>query len=268
MKIEIKNFNLYTIANSGQCFRLNQMNDTMYSLVAFNKVLFIKIIDKDIFDFSCSESVFYDKYYNYFDLNSNYNIYKKVANSDDIFLKNCINYGAGLKILKQEPFETLISFIISQRKSIPAIKTSIERLSKICGKKIKTKYGDYYTFPSAKDIYNNKNKIESCGLGYRRDYVIEASYRILNNEINLNKYYELDNFDLKNNLISIKGVGEKVASCVMLFAYSRYDICPVDVWIDRVLKTKYNDKMPDKYKKYAGVIQQYWFYYAKDHKIF
>lgn len=268
MKLEIKDFNLYTIANSGQCFRLNQIDDNLYSLNYKNSVLFIKQLNKNLFDFSCSETTFYKKYYDYFDLGTNYNKYKKIVDSNDIFLKNCIKYSEGLRILKQEPFETLISFIISQRKSIPAIKTSIERLSEVCGNNIKTKYGDYYTFPTAKAIYDNRNKINGCGLGYRKEYIIDTCYRLLNNEINLNKLYDLNNIDLKNSLLSLKGVGEKVASCIMLFAYSRYDICPVDVWIDRVLKSKYNNHLPEKYEKYAGIIQQYWFFYAKDHKIF
>lgn len=268
MKIEIKDFNLFTIANSGQCFRLNQINDNLYSLVYKNNVLFVKQLDKNMFDFSCSVDKFNKIYFEYFDLGTNYNKYKKVVDSNDLFLKNCIKYSSGLRILRQEPFETLISFIISQRKSIPAIKTSIERLSKVCGNMIKTKYGDFYSFPTAKSIYENRNKIDNCGLGYRKDYIIDTSYRILSNDIDLYKLYDLDNVDLKNCLLSLKGVGEKVASCIMLFAYSRYDICPVDVWIDRVLKLKYKNQLPKKYEKYAGIIQQYWFYYAKDHKIF
>ena len=160
---------------------------------------------------------------------NNYNNFKRIFDSNDIVLKNCIKYSSGLRILKQEPFEILISFIISQRKSIPAIKTSIERLSKVCGNRIKAKYGDYYAFPTAKSIFNNRNKIENCGLGYRKEYIIDTSYKVLNNEIDLYKFYNLDNIDLKNNLLQLKGVGKKVASCIMLFAYSRYDICPIDV---------------------------------------
>ena len=270
MIINIKNFNPKTIANSGQCFRMREVKncDNVYELVAFDKYLSIKKISKDLFDFSCNKNEFNKIFYNYFDLDTNYNKYKKIAKKNDLFLKNCINYSSGLRILKQDKFETLISFIISQRKSIKAIQTSVDRITKICGKKKTEKNHIFYTFPKAIDIYNNKNKLSACGLGYRLEYIIDAVKKILNGDLDLDRLENLNNFDLQNELLKIKGVGIKVASCVMLFSYQRYDICPIDVWIKRVLDNKYNGLMPDEYKKYQGVIQQYWFYYAKDHKNF
>ncbi len=268
MIVKIKNFDLKTIADSGQVFRMNAKYVDFYELIAFNKYLTIKKISKNEFEFSCSENEFENFFYDYFDLSTNYNKYKKIVKSDDVFLKKCIEFSGGLRILKQEKFETLISFIISQRKSIPAIKTSIERISKLCGKKKIYKNHIYYTFPTPIELYNKRDKLSSCGLGYRYEYVVNATKMILDGNLDLYKLDRLNNEDLKNELLKIKGVGEKVASCVMLFAYQRYDICPIDVWIRRVLDKEYNGVIPKEYKKYQGIIQQYWFYYANSHKIF
>ena len=268
MIVKIKNFDLGTIANSGQLFRMNEIDDDFYELVAFNKYLTIKKLSKDEFEFSCSESEFKKIFYDYFDLSTNYDKYKKIVKSRDVFLKKCIEFSKGLRILKQEKYETLISFIISQRKSIGAIKTSVERISKLCGEKKIFKNHTYYKIQTPIELYNKRDKLSLCGLGYRHDYVINATKMILDGVLDLYKLDKLNNDDLKNELLKIKGVGEKVASCVMLFAYQRYDICPIDVWIKRVLDNKYNGVIPKEYKKYQGIIQQYWFYYANSHKVF
>ena len=279
MIVNIKNFNLKTIADSGQIFRFNRTNTKedgkkskidypVYELINKDKYLLIKDMGNNSFDFSCSKNEFNNYYIHYFDLDNDYNKYKRVALKEDEFLNECIKYGKGLKILNQDPFEMLISFIISQRKSIPAIKTSIERLSKACGKKMKYKDKIYYAFPTPIEILKNKSKMASCGLGYRLPYIIEAASKVMNHEIELESFYKLSSEELKEKLLEIKGVGEKVASCIMLFAYHRIDICPKDVWINRVIDKKYNGKIPKQYEKFQGIIQQYWFYYAKEHKVF
>ena len=185
-----------------------------------------------------------------------------------MFLKKCIEFSKGFRILKQVKFETLISFIISQIKNIGVIKTSVERLSKLCGKKKIYKNHTYFTYSTPIELYNKRDKLSLCCFGYRHDHVVNATKMILDEVLDLDKLNRLNNDGLKNELLKIKGVGEKVASCVMLFTYQRYDICPIDVWIKRVLDKKYNGVIPKEYKKYQGIIQQYWFYYANSHKVF
>ena len=266
MFISVNNFDINKIANSGQCFRFNKIGDNTYENIASKYYFVIKQIDHKKIQIDCLNNNFKNKILNYFYLLFNYNNIYKIVNKNDIFLKNCFKFGNGLKILKQEPFEMLISFIISQRKSINAIKTSIKRLCEVCNvRTINNK--NLFAFPDAKTIYDNKNQLYKCGLGYREEYIIDTIKCILNNNIDLNSYNNFDNSNLKNKLMEFKGVGEKVASCVMLFAYSRYDICPVDVWINRVLNKYYNNKIPKEYNKYAGIIQQYWFFYSKENKI-
>ena len=160
----IKNLNLRTIANSGQCFRMYEVEENVFNIFSVDKMLRVKVLNNNTFDFDCSEKEF--KYYShYFDLSDNYDKYSKVCKKSDKFLKKCIEFSNGLRILNQDKFEMIISFIISQRKSVKAIQTSIERMCKLSGKKIKNKYGEFYAFPSAKEILKlSKSKLLSCGM--------------------------------------------------------------------------------------------------------
>lgn len=264
---KIKNLNLRTIANSGQCFRMYEVEENVFNIFSVDKMLRVKVLNNNTFDFDCSEKEF--KYYShYFDLSDNYDKYSKICKKSDKFLKKCIEFSNGLRILNQDKFEMIISFIISQRKSVKAIQTSIDRMCKLSGKKIKNKYGEFYAFPSAKEILKlSKSKLLSCGMGYRTDYIIEFCKDYIAGKYDLEAMNKLPDEELLNTLLSIKGVGVKVASCVALFAYHRMSICPIDVWIARVLDKKYNGKIPKEYEKYAGMIQQYWFNYTRINKI-
>lgn len=265
-KIKIKNLNIDTIANSGQVFRFykNERLSTntlhVYDLYVLDKHLNISTEDFENYVFSCTKKEFDDFYKEYFDLNFDYKKVLKVVNSRDTYLKKCIKYGEGIKMLNQDPFEMLISFIISQRKSIPAIRTSIERICKLCGKKKKDSFGVYYAFPTASEIIKHASLLSKCGLGYRVPYIIDACEKILSGQINLYK----NDMMSTDYLMRIKGVGIKVASCVMLFAYHDLTVVPIDVWMERVIKTYYGGTFPKTYGKYAGIIQQYLFNYAKD----
>lgn len=264
---KIKNLNLTTIANSGQCFRMIEVDDGIYNVLHKDKMLRVKRISNDSFDFDCNEMEF--KFYEkYFDLKNDYSKYAKVCKSKDSFLKKCIAFSSGLRVLNQDKFETIISFIISQRKSVKAIQTSIERLCKLCGKKIKNKYGEFYSFPDPKSIIKlPSEKLDTCGLGYRKEYIINFCNDYIGGKYDLDKMETLSDDELLEELMKIKGVGVKVASCIALFAYHRMSICPKDVWIYRVLDKKYNGKVPKEYEKYAGIIQQYWFNYTRINKI-
>lgn len=214
------------------------------------------------YDFSCDKKEWDKIYKKYFDVAFDYNKILKIVKPNDMYLKKCIRYGKGLRLLNQDAYEMLISFIISQRKSIPAIRTSIERLCKYCGKKKKDKMCEYYAFPSAIEILKNKSQLSKCGLGYRAPYIIDACEKIISGDV---KLYNNENISI-DYLMKIKGVGIKVASCVMLFAYHDFTICPIDVWMERVLKEHYGGSFPETYMRYAGVIQQYLFNFAKDEK--
>lgn len=268
-----KSYDIEKISVSGQIFRFNKINDTTYELIERDKR--IRIEDNGKYWAFGIDKKAYNKFYKkYFDddnklYNNIKNPYYYIENSlskKDKFLKECVAYGKGIRILRQDPFEMLISFIISQRKSIKAIKTSIEKLCKLCGKKKKDKYGIYYAFPTAKEILDKKDELSKCSLGYRVEYVIDACEKVVSKNIKLydKNIDSLSDDKLIAYLTNIKGVGIKVASCVSLFAYHRLSICPIDVWIKRVLDKYYDGKVPKKYEKYAGLIQQYWFIKAQN----
>lgn len=268
IKLDLKDFDIETIRESGQVFRIYKDEDT-WDIHSTDKVLLLKKTSEKTNNYiaMCSKSEWNNYWKDYFDLNNTYAKYRKVCKKNDEFLKKCISFSKGLRLLNQNHFEMLISFIISQRKSVPAIRTSIERLCKLCGKEIKIDSKTYYAFPSAKEILKHKNKLNTCGLGYRVDYIIGACKLVDKKIIDLEKIENLSDESLLSALMSIKGVGIKVASCIALFSYKRYGICPKDVWIKRVIEKYYKDRIPKEYEKYIGVIQQYWFNYSRLNKI-
>lgn len=255
-------FNLLKTAECGQCFRFNQTGRNTFRTIAFNRVLDMNQSDPTHIEFSCDEKEFESIWKDYFDIDTNYSdIRSKIK--DDPFLYECSLYGKGLRILKQDIWETVISFIISQRKSIPAIKTSVERLCELCGNQIND---NCFAFPSPAQILSQDiDNLAACGLGYRLEYILEAS-RIFDDNPSLIPSLELlDDESLFNELKSIKGIGDKVASCIALFGFHRLNFFPKDVWINRALADKYPNGFDMKlYEPFNGVIQQYIFYGYKN----
>ena len=273
-RIEYPYLDMKKIADSGQIFRFNVYDDE-FSLVAGDKLLFIKE-DKNGYILSCNEREFNEFWLDYFDLRLDYGDFEKNIPETDIFLKNAAKYSYGIRILNQDKWEMLISFIISQRKSIPAIKSSIEKLAKVYGKKIDMKIPEFiknidadtefYTFPTPKELANaDIEDLNACSLGYRSPYIEASAKAVHRKDIDLNAIDSLDDEKLLGALMSLKGVGIKVANCVALFGYHRIAAFPIDVWIKRMIDEHYDGEFPlELYKGYAGVIQQYIFYYGRE----
>ena len=257
----IGDFSIEAIAESGQCFRIMQIGG-VWRIIAGGRVLEIKCLGESRYKFNCSESEFDLFWRYYFDLDTDYGVYRAAALIDDEYLQKAISFGQGIRILKQEPWEMLISFIISQRKSVPAIRTSVERLSERFGDRIEGE--DAFAFPTPFALAQAEpGELAECGLGYRVPYVRNAAELVAGGSLELDALNELDTDKLIEALMELKGVGIKVASCVALFAYHRLDVMPVDVWMNRVIETVYHGALPDAYKPYAGVLQQYMFNYAR-----
>ena len=259
----IENFDLRQIAESGQCFRMAMQDGNTARVVSDNKILRVTNTGNGEFEFSCTDEEFDNIWYKYFDLGSTYADYIYSIDPEDDFLQRAAAYGSGIRILRQEPFETLISFIISQRKNIPAIQASVEKLCRCCGEKITE---DIYAFPAPEAIAGlSDDELYDCSLGYRVPYVRETAGRIAAGETDLETLRECDDDELFDRLLSFHGVGKKVANCVMLFAYHRIAAFPVDVWISRVEDKYYNGRFPvERYPGYAGVMQQYMFFYGRN----
>lgn len=263
---KINDFSIDAIAESGQCFRIVKKSENVWSAVAYGRQLDIEPIGDGEYRFGCSEQDFDEIWRSYFDLNTDYGMYRAVVLPDDEYLKTAIAFGSGIRMLRQEPWEMLISFIISQRKSVPAIRTSVERLSEHFGGRIEG--SDAYAFPKPEALAGaSTEELQACGLGYRIEYVRNAALLTARGDLNLGELNKLETEELIAELMKLKGVGIKVASCVALFGYHRLDTVPVDVWMKRVIENVYHGELPEEYRKYAGVLQQYMFNYARLNKV-
>lgn len=258
----IEDFSPEAIADSGQCFRMVSKPDGV-RLVACGRWLKITPGEGG-FWFFCTDEEFETVWKPYFDLGADYASYRTRILKRDKFLQRAAEYGAGLRILRQEPFEMLVSFIISQRKSIPAIRTAVEALCTRFGSPIDTPEGTAYAFPTPKQLAAaSPEELAACGLGYRAPYVQDAARKTADGTLDLTALTALSDELLLEQLQTVRGVGIKVASCTALFAYHRLGALPVDVWIERVLRQVYGGSWPKRYLPCAGVLQQYMFYYAR-----
>ena len=263
MTKKIKNFDLKQIAESGQCFRMKMTDESHAVVIAKDRVLEIRQTGGDTFEFDCSEAEFNDIWVSYFDLDTDYGAFIAGIPKEDEFLLKAARKSAGIRILRQDPFEMLISFIISQRKSIPAIRTSVERLCRLCGNEIRD---GFYSFPEPKALSQlSEVDLSSCALGYRTEYVREAASSVYRGDTDPEKLAKLSDDELFEALTALKGVGKKVANCVMLFGFHRIGAFPVDVWMQRVMDEHYGGRFPvERYEGFAGVMQQYLFFYRRN----
>lgn len=283
MRIEITGvFNLDKIMKSGQCFRVSRSEDDTYRFITGKNILYIKRCAplnnvcnsspvssaSSFYEVSCSSSVWNSIWVPYFDLNRDYDSISGRIPKSDKFSKKCEEYSRGIRILQQDYFEMLISFIISQRKSIPAISKSIELICERFGSPIITEKRTIYSFPRPIDLAKATiEELDECKLGYRSAYVKKAAEDVASGKMDMSAMTQLSDEDLFETLKSFYGVGDKVANCVALFAYSRTSLAPIDTWIKKVIETEYAGKNPfPAYGDIAGIIQQYIFYYAQMHK--
>lgn len=273
-------FELADVFDCGQCFRWNKELDGSYTGVFDENVLnvskdgnfitFKGICQGDI-EKICRE---------YFDLDRDYSdIREKLAKIDEN-LKISVEYGKGIRILNQDLWETIISFIISANNNIPRIKGIIERLSKAYGKKITYNGKDYYTFPSPESLSKvTVQEFRNLGLGFRDIRLYETTKMIINKEIDLEKLKYMKTADAREELLKLSGVGPKVADCILLFStLKRFDVFPIDVWVRRVMNELYIKKEDEtkvtkkeiqkladsKFGNMQGLAQQYLFYWKRE----
>lgn len=276
--IVIKNtadFNIKHIFDCGQCFRWNEQEDGSYVGVAYGRAVRIIQSDNDIY---IKGGKIEDKelWEYYFDLKRDYGYIKNELSRDEI-LKEAIKYGEGIRILNQDMFEIVVSFIISANNRIPMIKRAVENISRRYGKEIEFEGKIYYSFPTPDRLIRAGIKeLEECGVGFRAPYIVDTVSKIYKGEVDLSNIKELDTDEAFKELTKLKGIGPKVADCILLFSMQKYDAFPVDVWVKRVMQhfylapdvslNKIRQFGRDKFKFYAGFAQQYLFYYAREFK--
>ncbi|MGO1469707.1 MAG: DNA-3-methyladenine glycosylase family protein [Tissierella sp.] len=273
----IENFHPKHIFECGQAFRWYKEEDGSYTTISYGRVLNVKKEGKDVILYPTNKEEFEKIWMHYFDLERDYSSIKKELSKDPI-LKEAIGFGDGIRVLNQEPFEIVISFIISANNQIPRIKKSIETISLNYGKKIDTKLKgkDYYSFPSPKELADAEleefNKITK--VGFRGKRVLATSKIIEKGELELQAIFHMNRDDGKEALMTLPGVGPKVSDCILLFAFDKDEAFPVDVWVKRVMEYFYlkedtNVKHIGEHGKrifgsLAGFAQQYLFYYARE----
>ena len=274
-------FNLRDIFECGQCFRWNKQEDGSYTGVFKNNVLNVKKNkDEIIFEGICENEI-QQTVKNYFDLNRNYEKIKEQLSKIDQNMKKSIEYGNGIRILNQDLWETIISFIISANNNIPRIKGIIERLSEKYGDEIKYKGNKYYTFPTPEQLKNvTVEEYRKLGLGFRDIRLYETTKMILNKQVDIENMKNNPNtIEVREELLKLSGVGPKVADCILLFSdLKRFEVFPIDVWVRRVMndlyiknedETKVNKKQiekiaNEKFGDLAGLAQQYLFYWRRE----
>ena len=264
MRVHIEDdFDLEKIADCGQCFRAKEVETGIYRFITNKNVIYIKKLRENTFDVSCDNYEWQSIWENYFDLATDYRSIRREISEVNDYFKDAAQLGAGIRILKQDIFETLISFIISQRKSIPSIKTSVERIAEKYGKPINTIYETVYTFPTLDEMKAaSLLQLSTCALGYRAEYIKDAVEKVYEGLVDLEELKSKhDDDQIVEELKKIRGVGNKVANCVALFAYHRVDRVPIDVWIDRVINEDWaGHNFFAKLTHNAGIAQQYVFY--------
>lgn len=274
-----KSFEPKHIFECGQCFRWNMQKDNSYTGIFKDNVLNVKKENnKIIFKGMCKQSII-KVCTEYFDLDTNYEKIKSTLSQVDSYLKESIEYGQGIRILNQDLWETVISFIISANNNIPRIKGIIERISKAYGNEIIYDNNTYYTFPTPEQLGKaNVEDLRKLGLGFRDKRVYDTTKMVLNGDIKLEELEREENIEiLREKLLTLPGVGPKVADCIMLFGLKKFEVFPIDVWVRRVMnelyikncdETKVNKKeieklAEQKYSNLAGLAQQYLFYNRK-----
>ena len=271
----VKDFNLTHILECGQCFRWKKEDDGSYTGVIKNGVVNASIDEKNNVTF-CYE--FLDENTNileeYFDLKRDYSNIKNLISVDDENMINAIEYGYGIRILKQDSWEMLISYIISAANNIPRISKTIENISKAYGKKIYFREKEYYLFPTPEELSRATiEELRGLNLGFRDKYVYEATKAVVSGVVDLEKIKTKSYKEAKKELMKINGVGAKVADCILLFSMDKSEAFPIDTWIKKVMTKLYNTKeslkeieicAEKRFGEYAGIAQQYLFYYMRE----
>ena len=258
----IQYFDPEAIAQSGQCFRMRAVAPGRLEVIHRDKRLVIDSLGDERFAFSCTQAEFQDVWYDYFDLSTDYGAFISTVDKEDAYLTRAAQSGRGLRILNQAPWEVLVGFLLSQRKSIPAIRDGIAKLCMRFGEPLAFGDRQEHTFPTPQRLAAAEmEELLACSLGYRAPYIKAAARSVASGETDLEAMRDWADDALLAKLLSMHGVGIKVASCVMLFGYHRLALAPVDVWIQRVIDQEYNGQPPfHKYKGFGGVMQQYMFY--------
>ena len=272
IKIE-KPFKLEDTITCGQIFRFFKMKDGSFDVILKDRVINVYEKNNYLYVSSNNEDDLKSVVMNYFDLDNDYDKINEYLLKQDKKLDDAINFSKGLMMIKQDPFETIMEYIISANNSVPSIASALNNIALKYGKKVMFNDKEYYLFPQYKDLKDVKeNDLRECKVGFRDKYLKAMIDKLNNNELDLDSFYNMDTKDALDKLMENIGIGPKVASCILLFAYQKYDVFPVDTWVKKVMKKEYNIEGEKNirafasitYGKYSAVAIQYLFNYGRN----
>ena len=270
--LDNKYFDPYKTFDCGQCFRFKNTDGRVRG-VAFGNVIAIEKAENGYYVYG-SKKLDLKVLNTFLDCKNKYDEIENFLKNDEIMVP-ALSFGCGIRILKQEFFETLVSFIISQQNNIPRITKTVEKFCQLFGEKIEYEDEIFYTFPTAKKLKDiTVFDLEPLKCGYRSKYIIDAIEKVNSGEIDFEELKNMDYKSAKEKLLTIKGVGSKVADCVCLFSLGQFSAFPTDTWIKKAMEQLYKvteKEIPQKSKtlfgEYSGIAQQFLFYYLRYRKI-
>lgn len=277
--LKVECFNLKYTLECGQCFRWKKIDDFEYIGVINDRVIKIKQINDELIVSSNNNDDLENVVRNYFDLDTDYQFIEDTISKIDEKIKCAVKNTTGIRILNQDFFETLMSYIISANNNIPRISKSVDLISEKYGKEVIFEDKSYYLFPTFDQLENvTEEEFRKCGVGFRARYLKQAVEDVLNNNIDIDNITCMDTEKIKERLLNLMGVGPKVADCILLFACNKKEVFPVDVWVERIMTNLYFDNIKTNKKEileyanknfgtYAGIIQQHLFYNVREGKI-
>lgn len=263
----LQDFNLAEILECGQCFRFEKEDELKYTITALGRTLTASQSGDSLTLYDCTEKEFKEKWHHYFDLDTDYaEIKRKISEGDEI-MQAAVDYAGGIRLLNQQPYECLLSFIISQNNNIPRIKGIIAKMSE--------QYGTDSNFPTLEQLKDvTEEQLFALKMGFRNKYIYDAVKCLYGGGVQLDTLFDIDTDTARSELMKIKGVGPKVADCVLLFSLGHRNVFPIDVWVRRVISNLYFNGeeqslktiarfAEDKWGELAGYAQQYLFYFAR-----
>jgi len=273
MTLKVDNFNLKDTVTCGQIFRFEELDDSSYDIILTDRVINIKQENDNLIINSSNMNNIEEVIRNYFDLDYDYesinNKLLEIDNSNKEIIDSC----SGLKMINEPRLEVIISYILSSNNRVPQIKKALDNISKTYGQKVIFNNKEYYLFPTLEELSKcDIETLRTCKTGFRDKYIYEFVNKVINKEFDINLIDNMNSEDALNYLMTLNGVGEKVASCILLFGYHRFDVFPIDTWVKKYMKDKYNiegiDNIRkftyDKYNDLSGIAIQYMFHYKRN----
>lgn len=270
---DAEHFDTKHIFECGQCFRWDRQEDGGYTGIAHDRVIHVKAENRTVFIQNSNLQDFNEIWRHYFDFDTDYSFIQTKFCEDQV-LKKAMDFGYGMRILNQDLWECVLSFILSANNNIPRIKGIIKRFCEFFGDCVVFEGKVYYTFPKAKQLEHvTLNDLKPLKAGFRDKYLLDAISKVNSGEVALAELSQMSLADARCEIMKIKGIGPKVADCVLLFGAQKKACFPIDVWVRRVMGSLYHteqkekaimDFVADKFGEYAGIAQQYLFYYMKE----